>query len=145
MLLRFSLFSVCSLNFVFSFKEIGFKNDLDLKDSPLQDHVSMLSLQDQKHFYDYLHLSPLKVILLLNISLYLFPTVWWCFLKIEHYRFSSTSVLRSVERTRMLATLLSLGRYCRVLVSLWRTYRVWFSSEFLSKFDIQSHLRVCII
>ncbi|BES95651.1 Vacuolar protein [Nesidiocoris tenuis] len=47
---------------------LGFKNDLKLKDEPLQYHVTSVALQDQKHFYDYLHLSPLKFHLSFTLS-----------------------------------------------------------------------------
>ncbi|KAF6206535.1 hypothetical protein GE061_017769 [Apolygus lucorum] len=47
---------------------LGFKNDLKLKDEPLQYHVTSVAIQDQKHFYDYLHLSPLKFHLSFTLS-----------------------------------------------------------------------------
>ncbi|XP_014254768.1 vacuolar protein sorting-associated protein 13 isoform X2 [Cimex lectularius] len=39
----------------------GFTEDLQFKDKPLHFHVVQSSIRDQKHFYDYLHLSPLKI------------------------------------------------------------------------------------
>uniref|UniRef100_A0A146KJR5 Vacuolar protein sorting-associated protein 13A n=1 Tax=Lygus hesperus TaxID=30085 RepID=A0A146KJR5_LYGHE len=47
---------------------LGFKNDLKLKDEPLRYHVTSVAIQDQKHFYDYLHLSPLKFHLSFTLS-----------------------------------------------------------------------------
>lgn len=41
--------------------QLLFEKDMQLVDEPLLSHVSTQSLQEQKNFYDLLHLSPLKI------------------------------------------------------------------------------------
>lgn len=38
-----------------------FEEDQQLVDKPLLSHVTLVSTQEQKNFYDLLHFSPLKV------------------------------------------------------------------------------------
>lgn len=45
-----------------------FLKDMQLSDEPLWSHVSTQSLQEQKNFYDLLHLSPLKIHISFSMS-----------------------------------------------------------------------------
>uniref|UniRef100_A0A224XG50 Putative vacuolar protein n=1 Tax=Panstrongylus lignarius TaxID=156445 RepID=A0A224XG50_9HEMI len=48
--------------------QIYFNKDLELAEKPLEFYVSMTSSQEQKNFYDYLHLSPLKIHVSFSLS-----------------------------------------------------------------------------
>ena len=45
-----------------------FEEDRQLVDKPLLSHVTLVSTQEQKNFYDLLHFSPLKVCYLMLVS-----------------------------------------------------------------------------
>ena len=44
-----------------------FEEDRQLVDKPLLSHVTLVSTQEQKNFYDLLHFSPLKVCYLMLV------------------------------------------------------------------------------